>query len=208
MIRPTLLLIDHLKNPMNLGVTQLRARHEKDGTTFGYVAKLPLRLILNKKIREFQDAIQVIALSNLKDAQSKLRIEQDDWISASNRFRRTGLGTFCFDPESGVQPDYPKGNTCQALDRCLTCPLKIVVAEPKSIADMIIWKKALESAEAKLLDERYERWVTVWMPYLAFFQVVLDEKMARGEFAKTKVEAERIADLRMRSKDFKLPAPW
>ena len=208
MIRPTLLLMEHLKNPMNLGVTQLRARHERDGTTFGYVGKLPLRLILTEKIREFQDTIQVIAVSGLKDARNKLSIDQNDWDAASDRVQRTGLGTFCFDPEAGAQPDYPKGNKCQALDRCLTCPLKIVVAEPQSIADMIIWKKALESAEGRFLDERYERWETVWMPWQVFIQVVLDEKMTRGELANIKMEAQKIANLRMQSKDFKLPVPW
>ena len=208
MIRPTVLLMEHLKNPMNLGVTQLRARHERDGTTFGYVGKLPLRLILTEKIREFQDTIQVIAVSGLKDARNKLSIDQNDWDAASDRVQRTGLGTFCFDPEAGAQPDYPKGNKCQALDRCLTCPLKIVVAEPHSIADMIIWKKALESAEGRFLDERYERWKTVWMPWQVFIQVVLDEKMTRGELANIKMEAQKIANLRMQSKDFKLPMPW
>ena len=208
LIRPTLLLMEHLKNPMNLGVTRLRARHEKEGTTFGYVGKLPLRLILTEKIREFQDTIQVIAVSGLKDARNKLSIEPNDWVAASDRVQRTGLGTFCFDPESGAQPDYPKGNKCQALDRCLTCPLKIVVAEPQSIADMIIWKKSLESAEGRFLDERYERWVAVWMPWQAFIQVVLDEKMTRGELANIKMKAQKIANSRMQSKDFKLPMPW
>ena len=208
MIRPTVLLMEYLKNPTNIGATQLLARHENDTTTFGYVNKLPHRVILADKIREFQERIQNIALSKNKKARDIIGIESTTWITANKRAQRTGLGLFCSDPTLGVQPDYPKGSTCQALDRCLVCPQKIVVAEPQSIADMIIWKNALESAEDRFLNERYERWETVWLQWYAFFQVVLDEKMTRGEFAKIKKDAERLAGQRMQSKDFKLQEPW
>ena len=208
MIRPTVLLMEYLKNPTNMGATQLLARHENDTTTFGYVNKLPHRVILADKIREFQERIQNIALSKNKKARDIIGIESTTWITANKHAQRTGLGLFCSDPTLGVQPDYPKGSTCQALDRCLTCPQKIVVAEPQSIADMIIWKNALESAEDRFLNERYERWKTIWLTWYAFFQVVLDEKMTRGEFAKIKKDAERLASQRMQSKDFKLQEPW
>ena len=208
MIRSTVLLVDGLKNPTNLGMTQILARHEKDTTTLGYVNKLPYRVILADNIREFQRRIQNIALSKNKKARDIIGIESTTWITANKRAQRTGLGLFCSDPTLGVQPDYPKGTTCQALDRCLTCPQKIVVAEPQSIADMIIWKNRLESAKEKFLNERYERWETIWLPWYAFFQVVLDEKMTRGEFAKIKKDAERLAHQRMESNDFKLQEPW
>ena len=208
MIRPTVLLMEYLKNPTNLGATQLLARHENDGTTSGYVNKVPHRKMLADKIREYQESIQDIALSKNKKDREIIRIEDTTWITVNKRAQRTGLGLFCSDPTLGVQPDYPKGSTCQALDRCLTCPQKIIVAEPQSIADMIIWKNSLKSAEDRFLNESYERWETVWLPWYAFFQVVLDEKMTRGEFAKTKKDAERLASQRMQSKDFKPWKPW
>ena len=208
MIRPTMLLVDSLKNPTNLGITQILARHENDTTTLGYVNRLPYRVILTDKIRDFQKRIQNTALSNNKKNRDIIRIENPSWITANKRAQRTGLGLFCSDPTLGVQPDFPKGSTCQALDRCLTCPQKIVVAEPQSIADMFIWKKRLESAEKRFLNERYERWETVWLPWYAFFQVVLDEKMSRGEFAKIKSDAERLAQQRMQSENYKLQEPW
>ena len=208
MLRPTMLLVEHLKNPMNLAMTQIRARHENDTTTLGYVNKLPHRVIFNEKIREFQNTIQTIALGENKDIRNKLNIETKDWIAANDRARRTGLGIFCSDSTSGKQTDYPRGNICQALDRCLTCPLFVVVAEPESIADMIIWKEGLESAEEKFLDEKCERWEKVWIPWLAFFEVVLEEKMTRGELAKVKMEAKRLANLRTQSEGFTIPVPW
>ena len=169
MIRSTVLLVDCLKNPTNLGMTQILARHENDTTTLGYVNKLPYRVILADKIREFQERIQNIALSKNKKNRDIIRIENTSWITANKRAQRTGLGLFCSDPTLGVQPDFPKGSTCQAVDRCLTCPQKIVVAEPQSIADMFIWKNRLESAKKRFLNERYERWETVWLPWYAFF---------------------------------------
>ena len=47
-------------------MTQLLARHAKDGTTLGYVNKLPYRAILDDKIREYQNTIEVILQSELK----------------------------------------------------------------------------------------------------------------------------------------------
>ena len=208
MIRPTVLLVEHQKNSTNLGMTQLLARHENDGTTFGYVNKLPHRVMLAEKIREYHETIEDFALRENKKARDIIRIENTTRLTANRRAQRTGLGLFCSDPTLGIQPDFPEGSTCQALDRCLTCPQKIVVAEPQSIADMIIWKNRLESAEDRFLNGKYERWVTVWLPWYAFFQVVLDEKMTRGEFARIKKDAERLANQRMQSEDFKFQEPW
>ena len=73
---------------------------------------------------------------------------------------------------------------------------------------MIIWRQALDAAQDGWLDDRTERWETQWVPWQAFFQVVLDEKMARGQLLVIRKEGKEEARKRMASPGFELPQPW
>ena len=108
------------------------------------------------------------------------------WQEAIQSARRTGLGVWCRDPEAGAQPDVPKGTTCHAVDRCLGCSKVLVIADEESVTDMIVWSKALEDAEPAWLESNAERWTEHWVPWKAFFEVVLNEKMTRGVLATIK----------------------
>jgi len=208
MIRPTVLLTTQLSNPGDLSVAQRLAHHEHGTTTFGYVRKLPYRIILEERIRLFANSVQMVISSGAANADLKWGPTPGNQDEKDTRARMTGLGVFCADPEAGEQLDYPRGVTCRATDRCIACKMIIVVAEPYSIADMMIWQEALLHVESKWLDERYARWTEVWVPWQAFFHVVLEEKMARGVLLGVKMAAHDIVDDRRRSPGFMLPEPW
>ena len=206
MIRPTVLLALQLRNPTNPGVVQMLAGHRSDTTTMGYVNKPPYRMILEERIRTFTDTIEVI----ISDERTWKRTGRSgaQWREALAKAQRTGLGVWCADPRAGAQRDFPKGTTCHAVDRCLTCTKILVIADRDSVADMIVWRKGLEAAEEAWLDDRTERWEQQWVPWQAFFQVVLDEKMARGELLVIRKQGEQEAMKRMAAPGFKLPQPW
>ena len=206
MIRPTVLLALQLRHPTNPGVVQMLAGHRSDTTTMGYVNKLPYRMILEERIRTFTDTIEVV----ISDEKTRKRMGRTDgqWKVALAKAQRTGLGVWCADPRAGAQRDFPKGTTCHAVDRCLTCSKILVIADRDSVADMIVWRKGLEAAEQAWLDDRTERWEQQWVPWQAFFQVVLDEKMARGELLVIRKQGEQEVMNRMASPGFKLPQPW
>ena len=206
MIRPTVLLALQLRHPANPGIPQALAQHRSDTTTMGYVNKLPYRLILEERIRMFTDTIEVI-ISDQTTWKSTGRT-RGQWKKALETAQRTGLGVWCTDPRAGAQGDFPEGTTCQAVDRCLTCAKILVVADKESVADMIVWRQALKAAEHAWLDDRTTRWEHQWVPWQAFFQVVLDEKMARGELLVIRKEGEEEAKQRMASPSFVLPQPW
>lgn len=208
MIRPTVLLHAQLKHPGNLTVANMVAQHNDESTTMGYVAKLPYRLILEGRIRTFVDTLQVVIANNVNGACTKLGIENKKWNSMVEHSQRTGLGVFCSNPFAGAQADYPSGQKCKAVDRCIECNKILVVAHAESIADMIIWREALDRAQDEWLDTRYQRWEEVWTPWQAFFHVVLNEKMSRGDLAVIKNQAAAIAERRMSSTGFKFPEPW
>lgn len=208
MIRPTVLLHAQLKHPGNLTVANMIAQHNDESTTMGYVAKLPFRMILEDRIRKFMDTLQVVIASGVDKSHKKLGIDDGDWATIVEHSQRTGLGVFCKNPFGGEQADYPAGERCKALERCIECNTRLVVAHAESIADMIIWQEALERVQEDWLDNRYQRWEMVWTPWQAFFHVVLNEKMPRGELATIKKQATEIADKRKSSHGFKFPEPW
>lgn len=208
MIRPTVLLHAQLKHPGNLTVANMIAQHKDESTTMGYVAKLPFRMILEERIRKFMDTLQVVIASGVDDGSRKLDIEHGKWTAMVEHSQRTGLGVFCLNPLSGEQPDYPEGQKCKAVERCIDCNKRLVVAHPESIADMIIWQEALEKVQDAWLDDRYQRWEMVWTPWQAFFHVVLKEKMSRGELAVIKAQAVEIVEKRKSLIGFNFPEPW
>ena len=206
MIRSTVLLSMQLRHPDSLEAVQMFAQHRRDTTTMGYVAKLPYRMVLEQRMRRFAEMIEVVVAD--RDAWEKMGRPVAGWREAIGDARRTGLGVWCRDPEAGAQPDVPKGTACHAVDRCLGCSKVLVVADEESVADMIVWSKALEDAEPAWLDDNPERWTEHWVPWRAFFEVVLNEKMTRGVLATIKKRAADRAAARMASPQFKAPQPW
>jgi hypothetical protein len=84
----------------------------------------------------------------------------------------------------------------------------LVSADPKSISDMIIWKTALEKNETEFTAKNMNRWTDVWVPWQAFFTVVLEEKMTRGKLSLIKKQATEIANQKMSDSEFTMPEPW
>lgn len=209
MLRPTKLLVVQLRNPADRSVAQRIAEHQDWRTTIGYTNKLPFRQILERKALEFSNHVQVLIADEAVDkpwvhfGATKL-----DWRESIMKAKRTGLGVYCRDPFDSPQPDVAKGIKCLKLDRCIECRQRVVIADPESIADMILWREGLVRAEKVWLESRIEQWEKTWLPWLAFFQVVLDEKMATGRLRAVRGEAERLALKRKASTNFRLPEPW
>lgn len=206
MIRPTVLLAHQLKHPSNPEIVQILAQHRSETTTMGYVAKLPYRMILEDRIRGFGETLEVVLADDT--AREKLGGSKEQWKERMEHAQRTGLGVWCSDSKAGAQPDFPAGTPCHAVERCVSCSRIVVVADRESVADMVIWRQALDGAKERFLDERTERWERVWTPWQAFFQVVLDEKMTRGKLAIIKKEGEALAGERMSAPEFRMPEPW
>ena len=55
MIRSTVLLSMQLRHPDSLEAVQMFAQHRSDTTTMGYVRKLPYRMILEQRMRQFAE---------------------------------------------------------------------------------------------------------------------------------------------------------
>ena len=131
LLTATVLLSMQLRHPNSIEAVQMFAQHKSDSTTRGYVAKLPHRMILEQRMRQFSDTIEVVISD--QDTRKKMGRGVARWQEAIRSARRTGLGVWCADPQAGAQPDFPTGTTCHAVDRCLTCPKVLVVADEDSV---------------------------------------------------------------------------
>lgn len=208
MLRPTVLLNVQLKDPANLGVAQLIAQHESGSTTEGYTNKLPHRIQMEKDMLEFQQTIEVVMIYDDEDAHKKLNMTQKKWNEKKQKFEKTGWGVFCKDRE--IVTESGEKVKCGEVENCVKCKhdRMLVSADPISISDMIIWKTALEKNETEFTAKNMNRWTDVWVPWQAFFTVVLEEKMTRGKLSHIKKQATEIANQKMSDSDFTMPEPW
>jgi hypothetical protein len=208
MLRPTVLLYTQLKDPANLGVAQLIAQHESSSTTGGYTNKLPHRIQMEKDILEFQKTIEVLMVYDDKDSHIKLNIVQEEWETKKSKVEKTGWGIFCKDRE--IITDKGEKAKCNDVENCVKCQhdRMLVSADPISISEMIIWKKSLERHEEDFTTKNMNRWTDIWVPWQAFFYVVLEEKMTRGKLSLIKKQASIIANQRMNDSNFVMPEPW
>lgn len=208
MLRPTVLLNVQLQDPANLGVAQLIAQHESGSTTEGYTNKLPHRIQMEKDMLEFQQTIEVVMVYENENAHSKLDIDQKEWESKKQKVEKTGWGVFCKDRE--IITETGEKVKCTEVENCVKCKhdRMLVSADPTSISEMIIWKTSLEKHEEDFTTNNTNRWTDVWVPWQAFFYVVLEEKMTRGKLSLIKKQASEIANQKMNESDFVMPEPW
>ncbi len=208
MLRPTVLLNIQLKDPANLGVAQLIAQHESGSTTQGYTNKLPHRVQMERDILEFQKTLQIAMISGDENAPIKLGIEPITWNEHRAKMQKTGWGVFCKDRE--IIDVKGQSVQCTEVENCVKCKhdRMLVSADPESISEMMIWKTALERHEERMSTTNMERWTNVWVPWQAFFYVVLEEKMTRGVLSSIKRKAEDIVKNKIADTRFVMPEPW
>lgn len=208
MLRPTVLLEIQLKDPTNLGTAQLIAQHESQTTTVGYTNKLPHRITQEEHILGYQRSLEFVVSQKVENPHLKLGVSEAEWNDRIKHAQRTGLGVFCED-RSVVDKD-GKEEKCVNVESCVQCKhdRMLVSADIHSIAEMIVWKKSLEIHESQWLSERLDRWTDVWVPWQAFFHVVIEEKMARGRLSKIKKDAIALVESIMKQDGFAMPEPW
>ncbi|GAA0824152.1 hypothetical protein GCM10009111_34680 [Colwellia asteriadis] len=208
MLRPTVLLNVQLKDPANLGVAQLIAQHESGSTTEGYTNKLPHRIQMEKDMLEFQQTIEVVMVYDDEKVHEKLDIDQKEWTDKKQKVEKTGWGVFCKSRE--IITEAGEKVKCSEVENCVRCKhdRMLVSADPISIADMIIWKTSLEKHEIDFTAKNMNKWTDIWVPWQAFFTVVLEEKMTRGKLSLIKKQATEVASQRMNDSNFVMPEPW
>lgn len=207
MIRSSVLLDAALSADGNINVATALANHTDEGMTAHYVVKMPLRIIYERKIRHFQEALASIALIGIEGAAERLGLPVDRVRSLAERAMRTGLGRLCLMPAAGIQPDTVKGETCTKVQACGRCASAVIVADVEIVADLVIWHQSLVEAAETWPPERTERFEEAWLDELAFCDAALDA-LKRGPHARILKRARETAERRLADPNYERPRPW
>lgn len=181
--------------------------HSFLSTTAGYVSRFPSRILWERRIREFQVLFQAVSVYTIQDAAKKLGLTTDEIEMLFNKARRTGLGSLCLDPTGGGQPGSTKGQICTQLHCCPTCQNVIVIATEENLTDLIVWNRHLEESRLDWEVNRPERWERVWLPWLVFTQVAI-EQASRGRTVGTFMKAKALAESLIANGQINLPPIW
>jgi len=207
MIRPSVLLDLALSKDGNLIAAQYKAHHSDVSTTDGYTRKWPMRLLYEEKMKRFMQEFQATAIAPIAGAAERLGISIAEAEQLLDRAERNGLGVLCLKPRAGIQPGTKAGVVCHVIEKCLGCSAQIVVPEPEAIADMIIFNEELWKEQERFEAEQDQRWEELWLLWLAFTEVVLEE-MSKGPQAAILGQAREIAACRRADPSFVPIRPW
>ena len=82
----------------------------------------------------------------------------------------------------------------------------MVVAEAKSMADLLMLNEALHLEEKKIELACPDDWQTIWLPQLVFTDVVI-KQLARGTNISIFIEAKKIVEDK-KARGIKPSLPW
>lgn len=207
MIRPSVLLQASRINEAGITAAGAIGAHASLATTWTYVAKSPNRAFWAGQVRKFQSLFQAVSIQSIEGAAEKLGLSTGQVEKLLGEAYRTGLGVVCIDPRAGVQPGSEKGEDCTQLQNCHSCPNRVVVATEENLKDLILWNRHLELHRPEWEQSRPERWGKVWLPWLVFTQVVI-EQASRGRTAKQYKRARACAEALLAAGTVNLPPLW
>jgi hypothetical protein len=207
MVRSSVLLQASYEKETGIVAAAAIGSHESPSTTFPYVARFPNQALWAEKIRKFQRLFMSVSIQSIEGAAEKLGLSPAEAENLFNEAYRTGLGVVCLNPKAGIQPGTQEGEDCTQIDRCPTCPLCVIVATEENLKDLILFNKHLERHRPEWERDRPERWGKVWLPFLVFTQVSI-EQASRGRTSGVFERAKARADEQWAAGDVNLPPLW
>ncbi len=207
MIRPSVLMQAAYDKETGIIAAAAIGDHNSFATTDGYIARYPNQLIWGRMIREFQSLFQVISIQNIKGAASKLGLAPKQVKNLLSEAHRTGLGVMCLDPCAGLQPGSEKGKLCTQPQNCPGCANRFVIATVENLKDLVLWNCHLEQQRPEWERTRPERWERVWLPWLIFTTVAI-EQASRGRTVREFKKAKELADEQIASNRVNFGPLW
>jgi hypothetical protein len=207
MLRPSVLLRTATDPEGGIIAAAAVGDHNFLSTTVGYVSRMPSRVIWEQRIREFQTLFQAVSIYSIRDAAKKLGMTSEKVENLFNKARRTGLGSMCLNPTEGMQPGSISGQTCTQLQSCPTCQNVIIIATVENLKELVIWNHHLEHNRHDWESNRPERWEQVWLPWLVFTNVAI-EQASRGRTAGAFKKAKTLAASAIAEGKVNLPPLW
>lgn len=189
-LRHSVMMDVALRNDGSSRAVNAHTHHRgNSGTTEIYSRSWPVRLVLTRRIREFQTLLEASFVFEIEDGLKAIGVTERCGEELYKRAIRTGLGLNCKRPfgNDDAQPT----DTCRKLGQCPHCERSIFLVDEDNLAELLAIQHVLNKRRLELESEEASRWESTWADLLAYATVVI-EKVEKSHLARYLLRA-RIA---------------
>ena len=162
-------------------------------TTPIYALRLAVRLLLSRKIREFQTLLEAAFATHSPHGPQILGYSDEASDFLVDKAIRTGLGFLCKDATARGGKIQESGASCPELGKgCSNCQSRVFVADIESLAEMVAVNDRLSQKLDATGDGEQDAWEAQWLELYAFSTAVI-HKAKRSRFAYLMPAAQRKA---------------
>ncbi|CAJ3823226.1 Uncharacterised protein [Burkholderia pseudomallei] len=184
-IRQSFLMEFALEADGNKRLAEIVAQHNKPhGTTINtYTDRWPIRILLSRKIIEYQKLLEYDFLFNGVGLEEAWGVSKEAAARILEKAERTGYGIRCRNSKWRPNATANHEDDCpEAGAPCLDCGAKLFVVDEEAIRDIVREKQTLEAEQPEQEANSSPRWESEGLPLLAFYIAVI-EKLKRSPFA-------------------------
>lgn len=170
-LRNSLILLEGLVGGVE--AAKRKSQHVDPRTTTGYLAKMPAKLEMERKIREFMLWLETLVSLDIDDFPEKVGIDAVEYQKRKEQILKTQFGgLMCKDPLAGVQPGTTKGQACGMFTKCITCNNRqnFFYTSVDNVVHTLLWNDALNNA----YDQGRIQKTGEWRAWAQFIRVIRD----------------------------------
>lgn len=157
-----------------------------------YALRMPLRILCNKKIAEFQTLFEAALATHAPRGLMSIGYEQKAAEALLSRAVNTGMGFLC-NPEAISNLGIATGKSCTKVGSgCPNCSARLYVLTVDALAETIAVFDALHAKLETFEESQPQHWKDTWLDLYAFSYVVI-EKTKTSKFAHLLPKAQKLA---------------
>lgn len=168
-------------------------------TTFGYLSEGAVRAFLSGRIREFLDAWEATSVINIENAAKMLGVHEIELVRRQRLGLENGLSFAALVDEDETPQDNPDGLLAEEA--------KNFVVTDRSLTVLDLARRALWGQFENLVHSNPERFLRIWVPWLA----IVEGYIERLEASRFRVRLKRVRDkisAQLSSGALTLPILW
>lgn len=163
------------------------------GATPIYALRLPVRLLLNRKMREYGTLLEVAFSTHAPRGPQTLGYRTDVADRLVGEAIRTGLGFLCSDATAKGGTMEQGSASCPELGKgCPDCHVRLFMADVESLSEMVAIYESLSKKLDEYEESKQEVWVEDWLDLYAFASAVI-QRAKRSRFSHLMPAARRRA---------------
>ena len=158
--------------------------HEIGSTTTPiYALRMPIRLLLASKIREYQTLLETAFATHTDLGPAILGYSNEASNLLVDKAVRTGLGFLCRDTSArGGSVDEEGGSCPDVGQHCTRCNARIFITDAESLTEIVAINESLSKKLRALGEGQEDAWAERWIDLYAFSAAII-RKAKRSRYA-------------------------